>query len=254
METLILEKKENYLIVQLNRGRSNPINGKMVEELRQLIRDVEKDDSILGMIFTGQRNFFCVGLDVLELYHYDAPAMAKFWTDFTDMVHELTAFSKPLISAITGHSPAGGCLLAICCDYRVMINEPRFRIGLNEVPVGIVVPNGILALYGFWLGKGKAYQMLMQGHLFEPQDALQVGLVDEIVEREKVLEQAEKKMKFYLSFPYKVWRNTKQNLRIQLLEESVITEKEKEDTLEKWWDPVSRKALEKVVNRLNPKK
>ncbi|MGB1217096.1 MAG: hypothetical protein ACPG5P_04425 [Saprospiraceae bacterium] len=78
-------------------------------------------------------------------------------------------------------------------------------------------------------------------------------LIDEKVAEEKVLERAERKMMDYLSFPEKVWQKTKRNLRRELVANSEITEQEKQDTLQEWWNPESRKALEKLVNRLSSK-
>lgn len=253
MKTLKIENKGKYIIAQLNRGRSNPINMEMVSEMRQVIADVENDESIQGMIITGQQNFFSVGLDILELFHYDEKEMEKFWSAFIDMVGELASFSKPLISSITGHSPAGGCILAICSDYRVMADTPKFKIGLNEVPVGIVVPSGILSLYGFWLGQGKAYQMLIEGSLLNPQDALAANLVDEILPQENVLAAAEAKMKFYLSFNPAVWTITKKSLRTKLIKDSFISQEDKQLTLKQWWAPDTRYMLKKMVGRLTKK-
>ncbi len=253
MNTILIEKKEEYIIVQLNRGRANPINAEMVKELRQLIKDVENDDEIGGIILTGQKNFFSAGLDVIELYNYDEVTMAQFWNDFIDLIHELTSFSKPLISAISGHSPAGGCLFAICSDYRIMVDGERFQIGLNEVPVGILVPHGILELYAFWLGKGKAYQALMQGHLFNSEDALVNGLINKVVPSDELLSRAEAQMKLYLSFPKSVWKQTKKNLRAKLIEDSKVSKEDREKAMKQWWSEESRTVLGKIVDRL-PKK
>jgi 3,2-trans-enoyl-CoA isomerase len=252
MNTLLTEVKDNYMIVQMNRGRSNPINAEMVAEIRTLLKDVENDSNIQGIILTGQRNFFSVGLDVIELYHCDETAMASFWDGFIDMIGELTSFPKPLISAITGHSPAGGCILAICSDYRIMAEQSRFKIGLNEVPVGIVIPSGIFSLYAFWIGERKAYQAMMEGYLFEPDEALAANLVDEILPQEEVLAAAEKKMKHYLSFQASVWMTTKKSLRKKLVRESAVSQEDRELTLHQWWSPESREILKKMVGRLSP--
>ncbi len=255
MNTIQVEHKDDYLIIHLSRGRSNPINAEMVDELRTVFKDADKDDNVRGIILTGQRKFFSVGLDVIDLYSYDPLKMEKFWDDFLDMIQEMSSFSKPFISAITGYSPAGGCLMAICSDYRIMLDMEKFRIGLNEVPVGIIIPSGLLHLYGFWIGLGKAYQMLLRGHLFTPKEALAAGLVDELVlTHEEVLEQAERQMSFYLSLPQNVWRRSKKNMKKELLENSKITKKDREQVLEQWWSEESRSVLKKIVERLPKKK
>ena len=71
MNTLQVEIKDGYAIVQLNRGKVNAINLEMVEELASVFESFEKEDAVGGVIITGQPNFFTAGLDVIELYHYD---------------------------------------------------------------------------------------------------------------------------------------------------------------------------------------
>lgn len=254
MKTLKIDQRGNYVVLELARGRANPMNQTMISEIRQFFSTATDDSSIQGVIITGQPNFFTAGLDLLELAQYNKEQMAAFWGDFMDMTEEMMRFPKPLIAAINGHSPAGGCIMAICADYRVMADESRFMIGLNEVPVGIVVPNGILSMYGFWIGEGRAYQALIEGQLFTPQQALDIQLVNEVVTMEDVMTQAENKMQHYLSLPQPVWIKTKQQLRRKLLENAKVTQEEKQATLDVWWSKESQDVLKKMVGRLKPSK
>ena len=135
--TLQIEEKNNYLIARLDRGKANPVNWQMVDDIRQLLRAVAQNEAQKGLILTGKPHFFTAGVDIVELYYSDEEKVATFWRDFNYLIKEMTAFPKPLITAITGHSPAGGCIFAICSDYRIMA-EGKYRIGLNEVPVGII--------------------------------------------------------------------------------------------------------------------
>src|SRR5690606_38326654 len=125
-------------------------------------------------ILMGKEGFFSSGLDLITLFEYDQAQIKKFWEKFIGLVHQLVRFPKPLICAITGHSPAGGCVLALCADYRIMA-QGDYIIGLNEVPVGIVVPGSIAQLYGFWIGMGNASRFLLEGKLLKPEEAESVG-------------------------------------------------------------------------------
>ena len=109
MNTIKVNIKDKIAVLSLNRGRSNAINAEMVAELHQMIRNIENDDSIAGLILTGKDGFFSAGLDLIELYDYDEETIKSFWIDFLDLVTSLVSFKKPLIAAISGHSPAGGC-------------------------------------------------------------------------------------------------------------------------------------------------
>lgn len=254
MNTLSTEIKKNYMILTLDRGTANPINQEMVNELRATLAEVEKDDAIKGLILTGKSPFFSAGLDVIELYGYDKEEIKTFWYNFAGLTSDLVKFSKPLIASITGHSPAGGCVLAVCCDYRVMA-AGNFRIGLNEIPVGITIPSNIYELYSFWIGKRLAYQYLLEGKLILSEKALEVGLIDEMVAPEKVLERAEKKMKNYLSFPSNAWKESKANFKRELIAKlSGDVERVFEPTMRQWWSAEGRFALKMVVDMLNAKK
>ncbi|GAB4116487.1 MAG: enoyl-CoA hydratase/isomerase family protein [Thermoflexibacter sp.] len=250
MQTITLTHKENYAIAQLNRGKANPMNRQMIQELTELVHQLAHNFEVKGLIITGKEHYFSAGLDLLELYQFNPKEMEDFWRDFSKMMLSLASFPKPMVIAITGHSPAGGCILALCGDYRVMA-EGSYRIGLNEVPVGIIVPNHIFALYAFWIGNRNAYQYLMEGKLLLPQEALQAQLVDEIVPLEEVLNKAETKIKHYLSFDPVTWQKTKTNLRKDLIKALNITSTDSfKETLEHWWSPEVRHILHTILASL----
>jgi len=253
METLQITKNGNIAIIALDRGRSNPINHQMVRELSSYIKEFENDKEVAGVILTGKSGFFSSGVDLIEAYNYDEQHIRQFWTDFFEMQTTLISFKKPLIAAISGHSPAGGCILSICCDYRVMA-EGEFIIGLNEIPVGIVVPESIFKVYAFWIGKQKAYQYLLEGKLINGSEALKIGLVDEICGAENVLLQAEKKLKTYLKFNQVTWSQSKLNMRNELISELNKDQSEILDQmLLQWWAPETRAGLEMMIQNLKSK-
>ena len=249
--TIILVPKENYTIIQLNRGRANPMNFEMLEELKQAFLDIQNDDAIKGVILTGQPGFFSAGLDIIELATYDRQKMADFWMLLAQCLGTLASFSKPFVSAINGHSPAGGCVLANCSDYRIMLNG-KFKIGLNEVPVGIILPEFIFQNYAFWVGKGKAYQYVMEGKLHTVEQALNANLIDEIVEKpEDLMKQAELKLNQYISFTPNVWSTTKNNLRRELIKyyNNVSSETFKPG-LDQWFSEETQAIIKAMIERL----
>ncbi|WP_026897135.1 enoyl-CoA hydratase/isomerase family protein [Daejeonella oryzae] len=253
MNTIKVSIKDKTAIIGLDRGKSNAINAEMVAEMHQMIRNVENDDTIGGLIITGKEGFFSAGLDLIELYDYDENKIRQFWSDFLDFVTALTSFKKPLISAISGHSPAGGCVLAICSDYRIMA-EGKYIIGLNEVPVGIIVPDSIFHLYSFWLGNARAYQFLLEGKLLGCEEALKFGLVDEVVNPLSLMSVAEKKMQTYLQHDRTTWQQSKVNLRKELLVRVGADQSESlEIMLKQWWAPSTRSILKTIIQNLQKK-
>lgn len=253
MNTIKVTVRNKIAILTLDRSRSNPINSEMVEELRDIIRNIDQDENALGLIITGKEGFFSAGVDLIELYNYNEDELRGFWTNFLDFVSIFAAFKKPAIAAVNGHSPAGGCVLALCCDYRIMA-DGKYVIGLNELPVGLIVPNSIFQLYSFWIGKAKAYRFLLEGKLLSPEEALSNGLIDEISRPESIITAAERQMQKFIQFNQTTWQQTKLNLRQELLKHLNGDETEMLETiLKQWWSPSSRAILKTIIGNLQNK-
>ena len=168
------------------------------------------------------------------------------------MMIDLATYEKPLIAAISGHSPAGGTVIAVTCDYRFMVHGEKYRVGLNEVAVGIKITDSIFQLYQFWLGRRQAYQALLEGHLFSPDEALEIGLVDHLVDmEEELLPEAELKLQQILKTSDDILVDTKKIMRRQLLNEINI---DMSDTIEArvdyWMSDESQANLKAFVTKL----
>lgn len=251
MNTLQVTIKDKVAIVALNRGAANAINAEMVNELQSLIENIAQDDNIAGVILTGKEGFFTAGLDLVELYEYDHEQIGAFWKSFLKLIATLTAFQKPMVAAISGHSPAGGCVLALCCDYRVMAESEKYVIGLNEIPVGIIVPDSVFELYAFWIGKSKAYQHLLQGKLLTVTEAKQEGLIDATADISILMTIAERQIQSYLQYDYTTWQQSKLNFRQYLIEKVSADQSETlTKVLEQWWKPRTRSVLKTIIDNL----
>jgi enoyl-CoA hydratase/carnithine racemase len=253
MNTISVSIKDRLAIITLNRGKSNALNGEMITELGDMLKNIAAEPAIGGAIITGKENFFSAGLDLIELYNYSEAESALFWKQFFEFTATITAFKKPLVAAINGHSPAGGCIIALACDYRIM-SEGQFIIGLNEVPVGIIVPNSIFNLFAFWIGQAQAARSLLEGKLFTPTEALQTGLVDEVVNPAGILTAAERRARKYMSMEGNTWAQSKLHIRKDLIE-SLNTDQETElaAMLKQWWSPATRSILKTIIDNLQKK-
>jgi len=251
MEYLQIEKKKEYVIVQMNRPKVNAINEQMVAELRQTFQALEHDDDVKGVILTGLPNYFSAGLDVVELFDYDEARMRDFFIAFGSMHVEMVRFTKPFICAITGHSPAGGCVIAIAADYRIMANDnPKFSIGLNEIAVNIQISRNLIEAYAYWLGRSKANEFVLDGKLLTAQEAFDNELVNQICPIDEILNRAEKKMQQYLLADSTIFKNTKKKLRQDWLSNLVMDEDELQEAINIWWNPEVRMRMSAFVHYL----
>ena len=253
MNTLKVTVKDRLAIITMDRGKSNALNGEMITELMNMFSNLENDDTIGGAIITGTTTFFSAGLDLIELYNYNEQQATDFWNLFLSFTAKITSFKKPLVAAINGHAPAGGCVIALACDARIMA-EGRFVVGLNEVPVGIIVPNCIFNLYAFWLGKAAASRSLLEGKLFQPEEAKAIGLIDEVVNPESILTAAERCARKYMAFEPNTWQQSKLSIRRELLESTSSDQSaDLAVMLKQWWSPATRTILKTIIDGLQKK-
>jgi len=255
MNTLKVTYKEHYAIVEMNRGKVNAINFEMVQDLRDIFYKLEENKEVKGVILTGQPHYFSAGLDLIELFEYDQDQIKDFFVSFGALYLELVQFKKPFISAITGHSPAGGTVLAVTSDNRYMAEGDTYVIGLNEVAVNIQISQNLTEIYAFWMGDGLSSRYILEGKLLNGNEAVASGLVDELVPLENVLEHAEKKMKKYMRADQEILVNTKAKLRKHLWDKlDLESENSLKEASELWWKPEIRAKMKAYVESFSSKK
>ncbi|KAG5675601.1 hypothetical protein PVAND_005493 [Polypedilum vanderplanki] len=204
--------KTGFSIVTLNRPPVNSLNLELLSAFSSVLDDLHKNNS-RGMILTSSSStVFSAGLDINELYKPDMDRVRKFWTSLQDCWIKLYGSSFPTAAAINGHAPAGGCLFAMCCEYRVML--PKYTIGLNETQLGIVAPTWFMATMKNTIPLRQAELALTLGKMFKTDDALKLGLIDEIAEnKEDAIHKCEIFLKKYQKIPQTARALTKQSYR-----------------------------------------
>uniref|UniRef100_A0AAV1UNK3 Enoyl-CoA delta isomerase 1, mitochondrial n=1 Tax=Peronospora matthiolae TaxID=2874970 RepID=A0AAV1UNK3_9STRA len=198
---VLVEKKDKHAIVRLHRPPVNSLNTALIQELDATIQQLEDDKSMRGIILaSSNQKVFSAGLDIMEMYQPHPSKVSTFWTSLQDLYLRLYTTRLAAVAAIEGHSPAGGCLLAMCCDYRIMTSGKPL-IGLNETQLGIVAPSWFRDTFVNTIGHREAEKMLGLGLQVDATKAQSIGLVDEAVALEEVLPRAEAAMAKWLAIP-----------------------------------------------------
>lgn len=203
-----------------------------------------------GIVLSGGEKVFSAGLDVPYLLGLETrDGVGAAWTCFLDAARALAASPVPVAAAITGHSPAGGCVLALCCDYRVMA-EGDFRIGLNETRVGLVAPEGIHHMMRRVVGIHRAERLLVGGELVDAARALEIGLVDELAPADEVVARAIAWLEALLALPSEPMLRTRAIARADL-HDALRPERINIDTfIDAWNNPDTQAGLRALVARL----
>jgi enoyl-CoA hydratase len=132
------------------------------------------------ILVSGTGDAFSAGLNLKEVAALDRPGMERFLLLLDEVIDTLYGYPAPMVAAVNGHAIAGGCVLALCCDLRIAVNDPRARIGLNEVARGLEFPPKILALARQRIPAHAFQRVVLEGGLHDPAAALGLGLLDEI--------------------------------------------------------------------------
>nr|XP_033499779.1 enoyl-CoA delta isomerase 1, mitochondrial [Epinephelus lanceolatus] len=203
--------------VAVMRFQSPPVNSLSLDFLTELCISVEKlemDKSCRGVIITSnQPKVFSAGLDILEMYGKSPEHYREFWRAVQEMWLKLYGSNMVTIAAINGSSPAGGCLMSMTCDYRIMADNPRYTIGLNETLLGIVAPPWFKDTMSNTVGHRQTEMALELGLLYNPSEALKIGLVDQLVPEDQVLTTATQMMSKWLAIPDHARHLTKSMMR-----------------------------------------
>lgn len=165
-----------------------PVNALNTELLHKLIEAIKSAANQAALLITGQSGVFSAGLDVRGMLELDRDGVGALFVELWRAQHAVAHSAVPVVFGLTGHSPAGGTVLAIHGDYRVMA-EGDFRLGLNEVQVGLLPGPPIHGAFRRLVG-GHAAQLLTRGALVDPATALRVGLVDELCDVSQVVTRA----------------------------------------------------------------
>jgi enoyl-CoA hydratase/carnithine racemase len=238
--------------LRLARPPANALDAALVGEL---IRAVEgaPEAGVRALVLSGGPKMFSAGLDVPLLLGLGRLEMEAFLGDLLALLRSIATSRVPVIAAITGHSPAGGAVLAIHCDYRVMA-EGDFRIGLNEVAVGLPLPRVIHSTLSRLVGPAAAEKLAVAGALIGGAEALRLGLIDELAPPETVVERALARARDLLALPPRAMSATRALARRDLAESFAREERATwEAFVEDWFSPETQVALRALVERLKKK-
>lgn len=209
------------------------------------------DDGAAGILLAGGERVFSAGLDVPYLLGLggDATALRSAWQTFFDAARALAACPVPVIAALRGHAPAGGCVLALCCDQRLLA-EGDVRIGLNEVQVGLAVPEGIQRLLRRVVGPQRASTWLTAGYMPAAAEALASGLVDACVPAQRVEAEALDRLEALAALPRQPLLTTRALARADLVDALQPQHLDLDGAITGWYSADTQAGLHALVARL----
>ncbi len=220
--------------------------------LESLLRGLEEAEGA-PLLLTGAGDVFSVGLDLTEVAAVaDLDAARRLIGALERLVEALFTYPGPTVALVNGHAIAGGCVLALCCDHRVAPHDPRVRIGLNEVALGLEFPPRTLAMIRAQLPPALAARAVLQAELHDPFAAREAGLVDELVDALVAEPRAVAlaRLAALARHPRDAYARAKAALRGDALRLSSAEERRfEEETLPRWASEETRAAARRALGK-----
>jgi enoyl-CoA hydratase len=188
-KNIIFERENNIAIIKINRPKVlNTLNSETLKELELLINYIGEDDEIYAVVLTGEGKAFAAGADITEMKDLNAIDGRRFGILGSRVFRKIELLTKPIIAAVNGYALGGGCELCMACDIRLASKKAKF--GQSEVSLGIIPGFGGTQRLARLVGMGMAKQLLFTGDIIDAEEALRIGLINKIIEPEKLLNEA----------------------------------------------------------------
>ena len=177
-----VENSDGVAVVRMNSNAMNVMNEGFFSDLHEAFDELSASHPDSPVVLASSQKAFSAGLDIG--YHHrlfsegDEEKVREWYGRFRDALLRVFTFERPLIASVSGHAVAGGLVLALCCDYRVCVDEGA-KFGLNEVSIGFPLPCAMAQIVLHALGTRAGEQAVTGGLLYEAETALRIGFFNE---------------------------------------------------------------------------
>lgn len=177
------------LVCHVDDGKANALSREIIAALVDAVDTAEGDDSIRSLVIHGREGKFCAGFDLNVVRGGDRAAMSELVSDGGELVRRLYGATVPVVAACTGHALAAGALVLLGCDLRIGA-DIDCKVGLNEVAIGMVLPDWAFTIAVERLSKRRLQQAVANARITGAAGAVDAGYLDEIVPVDNVLDTA----------------------------------------------------------------
>ena len=207
--------EDNIMIAKFDNPPTYSMTFESLNIIRDAVKKVNEDDSLKGLIFTGDGKFFCSGFDLPTFIGFKTKEeVLGFFNVEEEMLYEIFTCKKPVVAAINGHCTAGGFIVAMGCDYRIVTDNPKAKMGMTETKIGLSLTIAEMELVRSGCNSDKTVRDIMydgERHSFEK--AKEMGIVDQIVPEAELIDTAKKRICYWWDQPGHAFVNLKYCLR-----------------------------------------
>jgi enoyl-CoA hydratase len=243
---LTVDETDDVAVLRLEHGRVNALDTELLKALTAAVTGSDR-----ALVLTGSGSAFSAGVDLRRILDGGPAYTAGFLFELTRMFRAVFDHPRPTVAAVNGHAIAGGCVLALACDARLMSGG---RIGLSELAVGVPFPVTALEIVRHALGPG-ADRAVLRAETVGPDRALVLGLVDELTAPDELLPQAVALAGDLAARSPEAYRMAKQRLHRPAVE-TIASASSEEDAavFAGWTSDETRRRIEAMLSALSDRR
>jgi enoyl-CoA hydratase len=250
MSLIRTDRQGDVLILHLARGRANALNAELVEQLDSSLELAAADAGVRALVLASDApSLFCAGFDVTDVFAYDRARMLAFFSRFVRTFERLRTLPKPVLCALAGHAFAGGAILALAADFRVM--GERALLAVNEVDLAVSLPSTMIRALAANAGLELRRAMLLGAEEIAAPRALAGGLVSEVLPAADVLGAAVRRARRLAARPALAFQVHKSAL--DPIAGAVVSDAEIEQTVAAWFAEEASARRRLLAQRISEK-
>lgn len=245
-----IDQIEDVAVMTMTSNKVNALDDEFFTDLQAAIAALQSAPPT-PVVLTGVGTCFSAGLNLLELYEYDRTTLTAFVERLSETMLAWFSLPRPTIAAVNGHAIAGGCIIALACDLRIVVDVEDTKIGLNEVQVGIPFPAVPFEIARHALSPERLREVMLTGALYTPEEARTRGLVDEIVEPSALIDRAIAVARAIAPDSLEAYGTIKGHLLTPALARlAEVRARVDRDFLDVWFSDPARRRMDEVRKRL----
>jgi enoyl-CoA hydratase/carnithine racemase len=178
-EFVNLQVEDGVGTIRLDRPKVNALNAQVAREIGAATDEIAANESVGAVVVWGGERVFAAGADINEMADQDAVTMFTYISGFQDVITRIERLPQITIAAINGYALGGGCELALACDLRICSNDAQ--LGQPEILLGVIPGAGGTQRLPRLVGVGRAKELIYSGRFVDSEEALRIGLVNEVL-------------------------------------------------------------------------
>lgn len=238
--------EDGILIFTFNYPKVNAINMETLQGLDAALDQLQADDALKGMILTGTGRTFCGGFDLNTFTSFTNGEDIIKWFQYEEgVLLKLFRCPKPIVSAINGGATAAGMIYAMASDYNIVVNNPKVKIGMTEIKLGMSLSPCMGNVMRFGLDSDRNYRdIIMKGELVDPMFCVERGIFDELAETDELVDKAKAKISALydtLLHPFTQLKDLQKRKMVAVIEKELA---------EYDWNMMVKTFMDEKVNKL----